>query len=111
MPAPKSHVDTIEHKEPSLIITTTTEDPRGTSTIYMKLTMDNRENLNAINGNEFRSKTRWDGAKLITVVTGDRGLSMTEVRALSAGGKTQTVEMYMGEMRGEPQIRRVMDRK
>ena len=111
MPAPNRLVEVIEHKESSLVISNTTEDARGTITSYMKLTIDNRENINVINGNEFRSKTRWEGDKLITQVTGDRGLSMTEVRSLSADGKTQMVEMYMGEVRGDPQIRRLLERK
>ena len=78
---------------------------------FMKLTTDGRESLNEINGNEFRSTSHWDGPKLITTVTGDRGMRMVEVRSLSADGKTQTVETYMGEIRGNPQMKRVMVKK
>jgi hypothetical protein len=45
---------------------------------------------------------------LITTGTGDRGMRMVGVRSVSADGKTQTVETYMGEVRGNPQMRRVM---
>jgi len=96
MPAPKLLVDVIEHKEPTLVISNTTEDGRGTMTSSIKLTTDNRENINVVNGNEFRSKTHWDGDRLIIQVTGDRGLSMTEVRSLSADGKTMSVESARG---------------
>jgi hypothetical protein len=110
MPLPKSYVEVIDHKEPNLTISTTSEDQRGEAKTFMKLTTDDRENLNDINGNEFHSKSHWDDGKLITTVTGDRGLRMVEVRSLSLDGKTQTVETYMGEIRGAPQITRVMER-
>src|SRR5713101_5471124 len=108
MPPPKSHVEVIDQKDPVITISTTSEDQRGEMKSFMKLTTDDRENLNEINGNEFRSKSHWDGAKLITTVTGDRGMRMVEVRFVSADGKRQTVETYVGEVRGNPQMKRVM---
>lgn len=108
MPVPKSYVEVIDQKEPVITISTTSEDQRGEMKSFMKLTTDDRESLNEINGNEFRSKSHWDGAKLITTVTGDRGMRMVEARFVSADGKTQTVETYMGEVRGNPQMKRVM---
>ena len=110
MPLPKSYVEVIDQKDPVITITTTSEDQRGESKSFMKLTTDDRENLNEINGNEFRSKSHWDGAKLITTVTGDKGMRMVEVRSVSGDGKTQTVESYMGEVRGTPQMKRVMQK-
>jgi hypothetical protein len=108
MPLPKSYVEIIDQKEPVITISTTSEDQRGATESFMKLTTDDRESLNEINGNEFRSKSHWDGAKLITTVTGDKGMRMVVVRSVSADGKTQTVETYMGEVRGNPQMRCVM---
>lgn len=108
MPLPKSYVEVIDQKDPVITISTTSEEQRGETKSFMKLTTDDRENLNEINGNEFRSKSHWDGPKLITTITGDRGMRMVEVRSVSADGKTQTVETYMGEVRGNPQMKRVM---
>src|SRR5216684_244076 len=110
MPLPKSYVEVIDQKDPVITITTTSEDQRGEMKSFMKLTTDDRENLNEINGNEFRSKSHWDGTKLITTVTGDKGMRMVEVRSVSGDGKTQTVESYMGEVRGTPQMKRVMQK-
>jgi len=110
MALPKSYVETIDHKEPSLTISTTTEDQRGEQKYVTKLTTDGRDNLNEINGNEFHSKSHWDGAKLVTTVTGDRGMQLVEVRSLSADGKTQTVETYMGQAGATPQMKRVMQK-
>jgi hypothetical protein len=108
MPLPKTYVEVIDQKDPVITISTTSEDQRGESKSFLKLTTDDRESLNEINGNEFRSKSHWDGGKLVTAVTGDRGMRMVEVRSLSADGRTQTVETYMGEVRGTPQMKRVM---
>ena len=108
MPLPKSYVEVIDQKDPVITIATTSEEQRGEMKSFMKLTTDDRENLNEINGNEFRSKSHWDGTKLVTTVTGDRGMRMVEVRSVSDDGKTQIVETYMGEVRGNPQMKRVM---
>jgi hypothetical protein len=110
MPLPKSYVEVIDRKDLIVTIATTSEDQRGETKSFVKLTTDDRENLNEINGNEFRSKSHWDGTKLITTITGDRGMRMVEVRSVSSDGKTQTVETYMGELRGTPQMKRVMQK-
>ncbi len=111
MPKPKSYVEVIDHKDPAFTVATTSEDSRGESKTFLKLTTDDRECTNEINGNEFRSKSHWEGGKMVTTVSGDRGLSMVEVRSLSADGKTQTVEIYMGQRAGTPGMVRVEERK
>jgi hypothetical protein len=111
MPKPKTYVEVIEQKEPVFTVSTTSEDGRGESTMFLKLTTDDRDCVNEVNGNEFHSKSHWEGAKLVTTVTGDRGLSLVEVRSLSADGKTQTVETYMGQRSGTPAMVRVEERK
>ncbi|MGO9255703.1 MAG: hypothetical protein ACLQU1_05305 [Bryobacteraceae bacterium] len=108
---PKTCEETIDHKEPALTITTVSEDPRGQSKSFLKLTTDGRDSVNEVNGNEFHSKSHWEAAKLVTVVTGDRGLTMTEVRSLSADGKTQTVESFMGPSPATPMSTRLMEKQ
>ena len=108
MAPPKTYVETIETKDAALSIATETEDQRGEQKYLTKLTTDGKDNLNTINGNEFHSKSHWDGGKLVTTVTGDRGLTLVEVRSLSSDGKTQTVETYMGQAGATPQMKRVM---
>jgi hypothetical protein len=108
---PKACEETIDHKEPALTITTVSEDPRGQTKSFVKLTADGRESVNEINGSEFHAKSHWESAKLVTVITGDRGLTMTEVRSLSPDGKTQTVESFMGTSRATPMATRVMEKQ
>src|ERR1017187_242238 len=110
MALPKSYVETIERKDAGLTIATTSEDQRGEQKYLTKLTTDGRANLNEINGNEFHSKSRWEGGKLVTTVTGDHGMQLVEVRSLSSDGKTQTVETHMGQAGGAPQMKRVMQK-
>ena len=108
MPLPKSYVEVIDQKESVITISTTSEDQRGGTKSFIKLTTDDRETLNEINENEFRSKSHWDGARLITTVAGDRGMRMVVVRSVSADGKTQTVETYTGDVQGNPEMKCVM---
>jgi len=111
MQKPKSYVEVIDHKEPVLTISSAIEDGRGESKSFLKLTTDDRDCINEVNGNEFHSKSHWEGGKVVTTVTGDRGLSLVEVRSLSADGKTQTVETYMGQRGGTPAMVRVEEKK
>lgn len=111
MPKPKAYVEAIDHKDPALTISTTSEDNRGESKSFLKLATDDRDCVNEVNGNEFHSKSHWESGKLVTTVTGDRGLSLVEVRSLSPDGKTQTVETYMGQRGGTPAMVRVEEKK
>jgi hypothetical protein len=108
---PRTCVETIQHRDPNLTITSVSEDPRGRTTTFLKLTTDGRESVNDVNGNEFHSQSHWEGGKLVTVVAGDRGLTMTEVRSLSTDGKVQTVESFMGTARSTPMATRVMEKQ
>jgi len=108
---PKTCEEAIEHRDPSLTITTVSEDARGQTKSFLKLATDGSESVNDVNGNEFHSKSHWENGKLVTVVTGDRGLTMTEVRGLSADGKVQTVESFMGTGRATPMSSRVMEKQ
>jgi hypothetical protein len=108
---PQTCVETIEHKDPALTITTVSEDPRGQTRSFLKLATDGSESVNEVNGNEFHSKSHWESGKLVTVVTGDRGMTMTEVRGLSPDRKVQIVESFMGTSRGTPMATRVMEKQ
>lgn len=89
----------IEHHEPAFVLSSTTGDP------------DEQGSLNMVNGNQFRASSKWEGSKLVTLVIGDRGLSLTEVRWLSPDKTTLTVETYIGARQGEPDSRKVLRRQ
>lgn len=58
--------------------------------------------------NKFNSATHWDEGKLVSVVKGDRGQHMTEVRQVSPDGGTLTVTGYHQDELSKPQYVRVM---
>jgi hypothetical protein len=88
----------IEHKDPELVIKRKMNRPSGEErTAESKYTTDGKENANeGFRGMTTKSKTHWEGDKLVTESTMEtqRGTMETkEVRSLSADGKTMTVEM------------------
>ena len=87
----------IEHKDPELIIKRKMNLPSGEErTTQSKYTTDGKDNTNeGFRGMTSKSKTHWEGDKLVTESTREtpRGTIETkEVRSLSADGKTMTVE-------------------
>jgi hypothetical protein len=61
----KSRVDTIEHKDPQLKITTTQDDENGTNTVVRDYVTDGREMTHTILGGERKSSAHWDGNVLV----------------------------------------------
>jgi hypothetical protein len=57
----KSRVDTIEHKDPQMKMTTTQDDENGTNTVVRDYVTDGREIL----GSERKSSAHWDGSVLV----------------------------------------------
>lgn len=88
---------TIEHKDPQLIIKRKFDFQGEERTQEMKYTTDGKPNSNpGFRGNTVKSKTYWDGDRLVTEATREtpQGTVETkEIYSLSADGKTLTVEM------------------
>jgi hypothetical protein len=61
----KSRVDTIEHKDLQLKITTTQDDENGTNTVVRDYVTDGREMTHTILGGERKSSAHWDGNVLV----------------------------------------------
>jgi hypothetical protein len=86
----------ITHEDDSLVLKRTVEFQGEERTFESRHTTDGKENVNeGFRGSSIKSKTRWEGAKLVTesVMETPNGTRETkEVRSLSADGKTMTVE-------------------
>ena len=98
MPPPDSLVSVIEHKEPSIKITTTQKGEQGEITNARTLTTDGKESLNKLKTmggeQEVKSITKWTGRTLTTAFTLDVQGIAVEVNdsfALSDDGKVLTV--------------------
>jgi hypothetical protein len=95
-PAPESMSEVIEHREPKIVITTTTKQSGGEDQRIVRLTTDGAENANEFAGHQVKTATHWNGDRLVTVVQDQGGRQFTETRALSADRKTQTVILDSG---------------
>lgn len=95
-PAPESMTEVIEHREPKIVITTTTKQSGGEDRRVVRLTTDGAENPNEFAGHQVKTTTHWDEDKLVTVVQDQGGMQFTETRALSANRKIQTVTLDSG---------------
>jgi len=106
-PAPENLVQVIDRRGSELKITSTSKDWNVNKPIAVTLfammmpelsiTADSRESVQPYGPGQFRSKSRWEGGKLITVWTLERDSQVMVtgqwVRRLSNDGKTQTVEI------------------
>ena len=88
---------TIEHKDPQLIIKRQFEFQGEERTQESKYTTDGKPNTNeGFRGRTFKSKTYWDGDRLVTEATREtpQGTVETkEIYSLSEDGKMLTIEM------------------
>jgi hypothetical protein len=61
----KSRVDTIEHKDPKLKITTVQDDENGKNTVVREYITDGRQMSQAVLDTDRKSSARWDGNVLV----------------------------------------------
>ena len=99
----------------SLVLKRKVEFQGEERTFESRHTTDGKENMNeGFRGSSVKSKTHWDGAKLVTesVMETPNGTRETkEVRSLSADGKTMTVEMTSKGGFGEGTRKMVYNKK
>lgn len=105
MPAPSSQTQEVDHKDPKLKIKTTTKGPQGDRTAEASYTTDGEENTNpGPQGTEIKSKTKWDGSKLLSTrklsIQGN-DIEISDVQVLAEDGKSFTVERTMKSPMGE----------
>jgi hypothetical protein len=86
----------IEHKEPQVLLKTTTETSRGGRTMEQSLTTDGKEvTTTGARGGSATASARWDGKNLVitTKRTMQQGeLTQIQTMILSADGKTLTID-------------------
>jgi len=107
-PPPESIVHVIEHKEPSLKVSSTQTGPQGTVTNTRNLTTDGKENANTMRamGTEqaIKSTTKWDASKLVTALKVDfQGMTadILDSWELSADGKVLTISRQFKTTQGD----------
>ncbi len=95
---------TIERKDPQLIIKRKFEFQGEERIQELKYTTDGKPNTNeGFRGRTVKSKTYWDGDKLVTEATRETQQGTVETKetySLSEDGKTLTIEMSRGGASG-----------
>jgi hypothetical protein len=104
MPAPTSMATKIDHKEPSLKISTTFVGDQGEMTFERNLQTDGSETTNQFGPFTMKSKAKWEGSVLVVDSKGstDNGdVAVKEKWTLSEDGKTLTVVSDWSTPQGE----------
>jgi hypothetical protein len=68
VPAPTAQSQDIDHKDPKIKVKTVSKTQQGETTVESNRTTDGEENTNTMGGTEVKSKTVWDGKKLVTTM-------------------------------------------
>jgi len=104
-PPPESRTRVVDHKEPKLKISETTKGQRGEFTFEREITTDGQENKSSMGPNEYVSKSRWDGKRLITEGTlklqDGTNIDIKETTELSEDGKVMTLKVDLKGPQGE----------
>ena len=113
----KSAYEIIEDKEPYITITRNVveldeDGKQRTRETVIKMTTDDNETVNQIEGHTERITAHWNSDRLIIneVHENSRFPRNIEFRSLSKDGKKMTVELYVGQVEGQPVVTEVFER-
>jgi hypothetical protein len=118
MPPPESVVMVIDHKEPTVKVTTTQKNQMGDSSNDSTYTTDGKENVNKMRGpagdQDVKSTTKWNGKTLATSRTVEaQGMSIgiDDSWELSPDGKALTVSRQLKTPQGDFSTKLVLNKK
>ena len=118
MPPPESVVMVIDHKEPTVKVTTTQKTQMGDSSNDSTYTTDGKENVNKMRGpagdQDVKSTTKWNGKTLATSRTIEaQGMSIgiDDSWELSPDGKALTVSRQLKTPQGDFSTKLVLNKK
>jgi hypothetical protein len=114
MPAPDTRTDKITHEDPDLKDSFTQSGPMGEVAAEMKYSTDGKETTNSVRGNEIKSTAKWEGDEL--AIAGKTSLNGADVTlsdrwALSADGKTLTIQRHVASPMGETDQKIVLEKQ
>ena len=118
MPPPESVVMVIDHKEPTVKVTTTQKNQMGDSSNDSTYTTDGKENVNKMRSpagdQDVKSTTKWNGKTLATSRTIEaQGMSIgiDDSWELSPDGKALTVSRQLKTPQGDFSTKLVLNKK
>lgn len=118
MPAPESIVMVIDHKEPTVKVTTTQKSQMGDSSNDSTYTTDGKDNVNRLRSpagdQDVKSTTKWNRKTLTTSRTIEaQGMSIgiDDAWELSADGKAMTINRQLKTPQGDFSTRIVFNKQ
>ncbi len=111
---PTSRTDVVTHKDPSLSDSVTAEGPQGKQEYNVNYTTDGKEALNKIGPREVKSTLKWAGSNLVInskFVYNDMDVTGEATWALSADGKTLTINVHLSSAMGEADQKFVFEKQ
>ena len=118
MPPPESVVMVIDHKEPTVKVSTTQKSQMGDSSNDSTYTTDGKDNVNKMRSpagdQDVKSTTKWSGKTLMTTRTLEaQGMSIgiDDSWELSADGKVLTVNRQLKTPQGDFGTKLVFNKK
>ena len=118
MPAPESIVMVVDHKEPTVKVTTTQKSQMGDSSNDSTYTTDGKENVNKVRGpagdQDVKSTTKWSGTTLTTsraIEAQGMSIGIDDSWDLSADGKVLTINRQLKTPQGDLSMRLVLNKQ
>jgi len=114
LPGPDSRLDVITHKEPSLTDDVVAEGAQGKQQYTVKYTTDGKEVTNQIGPLAVNSTLKWEASNLVITskfVYNDADVNVHSTWALSADGKTLTINVHFASTMGETDQKIVFEKQ
>ena len=105
LPPPTSQSQEIDHKDPKLKVKSTSKNAQGERTSEASYTTDGEENTNpGPQGADVKSRTKWDGKKLVTqrkLQAQGMDIEISDSQEMAEDGKSFTVERQLKTPQGD----------
>ena len=104
VPAPTSQSQEIDHKDPKLKVKTVSKGQQGETTVETNRTTDGEENTNTMGQAEVKSKTVWDGKKLVTTMKRQvqgMDIDIKDIWEVAEDGKSFTITRELKTPQGD----------
>ena len=90
-----------DQQESSLKEALTLTNDGGDRTLNLNYTLDGKESVQSLDGQEVKASAKWEGTTLIIQFRNDEGFSFTRKVTMSADGKTMTMNVRQTNQNGE----------
>jgi hypothetical protein len=114
VPPPQKSTIVVEHKEPTLKVTTTSVTQAGERSTTSNYTTDGKESKNQNPNGSLTSTMKWEGATLVhagSLQVQGNDVKLAERWTVAPDGKVLTVERHIATMMGEMEMKMVYAKK